>query len=167
MIPYFKNTQRILKYREKHYKSSKDKGCEDSSDSDSDDVDHSYDPASIVQHYRQEQKQLSDAEISLVVQRYSEGSSTYELAKEFGCHRSTISRVLKKSGIEVSHKATSRTALCEKILQLYADYMRPVDISKELGINVATVRKILHGNNVRIKHSSEYVSSHQYGCGKG
>ena len=86
----------------------------------------------------------------------SASSHLDELAAEFGCHRSTISRALKKSGIEVTHEASKREALTERVLEMYESYMRPVDIGKELGINVTTVRKILHENGVHIRSSSEY-----------
>ena len=150
---HYNPTSRILKYRAKHDKSFY---LSKSSEVDPDVTDISYDPDSKVNAYTQEQKRLSDDEIRQIAEKYSSGSSTYELAAEFGCHRSTISRVLKKSGIEVSHKASKREALTKRVLDMYADYTKPVDIGKELGINVTTVRKILHENCVRIRGSAEY-----------
>lgn len=148
-----KNVHRILRYRSQHSNSSNTNGSEPI---DPDETDLSYIEESVVTSYKQQQKSLTDAELELVVQRYSEGASTYELAAQFGCHRSTISRALKKSGIEVTHEASKREALTEQVLQMYADYHKPVDIGKALGLNAATVRKILHENNVHIRHSSEY-----------
>lgn len=65
-------------------------------------VDSSYDPNSIVKDISQQQKQLNPEEIEQIVQRYQNGESTYKLAKEFNCHRSTIANNLRKQGIEVS-----------------------------------------------------------------
>ncbi|MCI7413920.1 helix-turn-helix domain-containing protein [Hornefia butyriciproducens] len=146
-------TSWILKYRAKHDKSFY---LGQSSEIDPDVTDISYDPDSKVNTYTQEQKRLSDDEIRQIAVKYSAGASTYELAAEFGCHRSTISRALKKSGIEVSHEASKREELTKRVLEMYADFIRPIDIGKELGINVTTVRKILHENCVRIKGSAEY-----------
>ncbi|WP_423826359.1 helix-turn-helix domain-containing protein [Schaalia cardiffensis] len=39
-----------------------------------------------------------------VAQRYREGDSVAELADEFDCHHSTVSRHLKQQGITVSNK---------------------------------------------------------------
>lgn len=51
---------------------------------------------------KQQQKHLNPEEIEQIVQRYQNGESTYKLAKEFDCHRSTIANNLRKQGIEVS-----------------------------------------------------------------
>ncbi len=147
-------TSRILKYRAKHDKSFH---LGKPSEVDLDVTDISYDPNSKVNAYTQEQKRLSDDEIRQIAEKYSAGASTYELAAEFGCHRSTISRALKKSRIEVSHEASKREALTKRVLEMYEAYTRPIDIGKELGINVTTVRKILHENCVRIRGSAEYT----------
>ncbi|MDD5986521.1 MAG: helix-turn-helix domain-containing protein [Eubacteriales bacterium] len=149
-------TPRVLRYRSKHDKSFRSGGSDKASEIDSDVTDISYDPNSKVDAYTQDQKRLSDDEIWQIAEKYSTGASTYELAAEFGCHRSTISRALKKTGIEVSHKASKREALTDRVLEMCEGFTRPVDIGKELGINVTTVRKILLENGVRIRSSSEY-----------
>lgn len=146
-------TSRILKYRAKHDKSFY---LGKPTEVDPDVTDVSYDLDSKVNAYTQDQKRLSDDEIRKIAEKYSAGASTYELAVEFGCHRSTVSRALKKSGIEVSHKASKREDLTARVLEMYEGYIRPVDIGKELGINASTVRKIQHENCVRIRSSAEY-----------
>lgn len=148
-----KNVHRILRYRSQHSNPGNINGFEQI---DPNETDLSFIGESVANSYKQQQKSLTDAELELAVQLYSKGASTYELAEQFGCHRSTISRALKKSGVEVTHEASKREALTEQVLQMYADFNRPVDIGKVLGINVSTVRKILHENNVHIRHSSEY-----------
>ena len=79
-------------------------------------TDISYDPDCIVSEIRQQQKDLSDDEIQQIAQRYTEGASIYELAREFDCHRGTISRHLKQQGVTVSNKVTDRPALVERVL---------------------------------------------------
>ena len=58
-----------------------------------------------VRHIRQRQKIFSDIEIQTICKMYQSGDSVYKLAKDFECHRSTISAVLKRNGIEVTHRA--------------------------------------------------------------
>ena len=123
---------------------------------DSEAIIQSYDPDTAVTAYKQKQKRLSDDEVRQIADRYSAGASTYELADEFGVHRSTISRVLKKCGIKVTHKFADRDILAKKILELYADFMKPEDISKVVDLHKSTVLKILHENGVRIRSSGEY-----------
>lgn len=120
-------------------------------------TDTSYDPNYIVSEIRQQQKDLSDDEIRQIAQRYSEGASVYGLARDFDCHRSTISRSLKKQSITVSNKVTDRPALVERVLQMYADGMHGKEIASQIGITPKSVSKILHDNDVRIRHSTEYA----------
>lgn len=120
-------------------------------------TDTSYDPNCIITEIEQQQKDLMDDEILLIVKRYMEGARIYELAREFGCHRGTISRHLKQQGVKVSNKVTDRPALVERVLRMYDGGMKPKDIGAELGINARSVLNVLHEHNVRIRHSSEYA----------
>ena len=67
-------------------------------------TDTSYDPNSTVKVITQQQKTLSQSEVQAVIHKYEAGASTYDLADEFGCHRSTISAVLKRNGIVVTKR---------------------------------------------------------------
>lgn len=65
-------------------------------------TDLSYDPNSIVKTIKQQQKhEFSKKEIEEIIAAYQSGASTYELAKQYNCHRSTISHQLKLHDIEV------------------------------------------------------------------
>lgn len=110
----------------------------------------------IKTEIRQQQKHLSNKEISEIVVKYSSGISTYELAKEYGCHRRTISDNLKKRGIKVTNQLMERKGVVELVIQMYSEYIKPADIAKAVGINVDSVRKILKENNVYIRKSWEY-----------
>lgn len=149
---------RVAKYRRNHSQpaSSKYMACISADDMDPGVTDTSYDPDSKVKSCKQKQKRLSDDEIRQIVDKYKAGATTYELAAEFGCHRRTISRALKKSGIEVSIKTESKDGVVATILHLYDDHMSALDIGKKLDIGEKTVRRILRENGVRIRHSSEY-----------
>lgn len=81
-------------------------------------TDLSYDPNSTVKTITQQQKNLSELEIQTICERYKNGASSYELAKEFGCHRRTISDTLKRNGVEVSHQATTKPELVKKIIEI-------------------------------------------------
>ena len=119
-------------------------------------TDLSYSPNSIVKEITQQQKTLSEAEIRTIILKYQQGRSTYELAKEYNCHRSTISRVLKDNGIEVTKKISSKPALIEMILQMYSEWYKPQEIGEALGISAPTVLRILHQNKVYVRKSWEY-----------
>ena len=104
----------------------------------------------------QKQKILSEDEIRKIISKYQAGSSTYELAKEFGCHRYTISKALKDNNVEVSNQVAKKKVLAEMIMQMYSEWYKPKEIGEALGVSPDTVRRILHRNNVYIRKSWEY-----------
>ena len=119
-------------------------------------TDLSYEPNSIVKTITQQQKTLSELEIRTICERYKNGASSYELAKEFGCHRRTISDALKRNGVEVSHQASKKPELVKKIIELYAKYKTPKEVGAIVGIGGDTVRKVLKENGIYIRKSWEY-----------
>lgn len=110
----------------------------------------------IKTEIKQQQKRLSNNEVLEIISKYKAGKSTYELAKEYGCHRRTISDNLKKQGIKVTNQLMERKGVVELVIQMYSEYIKPADIAKAVGINVDSVRKILKENNVYIRKSWEY-----------
>ena len=109
-----------------------------------------------VLRIRQKQKTLSDMEVQTVCKRYQSGDSVYKLAKDIECHRSTISAVLKRNGIEVTHLASKKPELVRKVIELYSEMKTPREVGAIVGINEGTVRSILHDNSIYIRKSWEY-----------
>jgi len=111
----------------------------------------------IKSEIKQQQKYLSEVEIDEIIIKYKTGKSTYELAKEYGCHRYTISKRLKEAGIEVSNRVARKESLVGLMLQLYSEWHKPAEIAEALGISVDSVRRCLKENGVELRHSSEYA----------
>ena len=105
---------------------------------------------------RQKQKILSEIEIQTVCKRYQSGDSVYKLAKDFDCHRSTISAVLKRNGVEVSHKASAKPELVKRVIELYAEMKTPKEVGAIVGLDCGTVRQVLKDNGIYIRKSWEY-----------
>ena len=57
-----------------------------------------------VRQLQQKQKHFSDEEIIILTEEYQNGKTLLELAKQYGCHRDTVSRMLKKHGVKVRGK---------------------------------------------------------------
>ena len=115
-------------------------------------TDTSYGPNSTVKEITQQQKTLSQAEIQAVIQKYEAGASTYELADEFGCHRSTISAVLKRNGIVV----TKRKVDIAVAIQMYESGKTTTEIAKYFDTNGSVISKTLRQNGVKMRKSWEY-----------
>lgn len=103
-------------------------------------TDQSYDPDYIVKSIKQQQKSLSDTETRAIIMKYQQGKSTYKLAKEFGCHRYTISKALKDNGAEVTNQCAKKV-LAEMIMQKYSEWYKPQEIGEALGVSTDTVRR--------------------------
>ena len=114
-----------------------------------------------IRQLRQQQKRLTECEKVEIVAKYKAGISTYDLAKEYGCHRYTISKALKDNGIEVSNQVAKKKVLAEMIIQMYSEWYKPKEIGEALGVSADTVRRILHDNNVYIRKSWEYPRKKQ------
>ena len=119
-------------------------------------TDQSYNPDYIVKSIKQQQKTLTEYEIQSIIQKYQNGTSSYDLAKEFCCHRRTITDALKRNGIEVSHRASTKPELVKRIIELYAEYKTPKEVGTIVGVGGDTVRKVLKENGIYIRKSWEY-----------
>lgn len=119
-------------------------------------TDQSYNPDYIVKSIKQQQKTLTEYEIQSIIQKYQNGASSYDLAKEFGCHRRTITDALKRNGIEVSHRASTKPELVKKVVELYAEMKTPKEVGAIVEITGDTVRAILKENGIHIRRSWEY-----------
>jgi len=53
----------------------------------------------------QEQKRLTEDEVVLLISEYKASKSTYVLAEQFGCHRVTVTNILKRHGVPFERKA--------------------------------------------------------------
>lgn len=100
---------------------------------------------------------MSEVEIAEIIEKYKHGKSTYVLAKEYSCHRYTISKHLKEAGIEVSNRVARKESLVGLILQLYSEWYKPAEIAESLGVSADSVRRCLKENGVELRHSSEYA----------
>ena len=52
-----------------------------------------------VSRIQQAQIRLGEEELNLLIAAYLGGKSTYALAEQFGCHRTTVSNILKRYGV--------------------------------------------------------------------
>ena len=110
---------------------------------------HSGNVNNIKTEIKQQQKHLSNEELELIAQKYLAGTSTYDLAQEFGCHRYTISNNLKRMGIDVSGHVEGRKYKTEEVIRLYTIEKKSVrQIAQMFGVCDGTVYKCLRRNNI-------------------
>ncbi len=61
-----------------------------------------------VARLSQRQKHLDESETERIIALYQSGSSVYELAEQFGCHRQTVSRRLRSRGVQMRGSTLGR-----------------------------------------------------------
>ena len=98
----------------------------------------------------QQQKRLNAKQIARLVEGYNSGKSVYELAEQFGCHRTTVSRQLKLQGVNVTiSKFDSLDA--DNVTSMYAKQRTLKEISDKYCVGPQVVARCLRENGVKIR----------------
>lgn len=120
-------------------------------------VDLSYDPDYTIKTLRQQQKhEFSENEVAEMVRRYRTGDNVYELAKAFGCHRSTVSAVLKRNGVKVTLVKSEKMFDQSEAKALYEAGMKSKEIGRRFGVSEQTIRDCLKKQGVKMRTRWDY-----------
>lgn len=120
-------------------------------------VDLSYDHNNTIKFIRQQQKhEFSEKEVTEMVCRYRTGETVYELAKAFGCHRSTVSAILKRNGVTVTLVKSEKMFEPTEAVALYKAGMKSKDIGKRFGVSEQTIRDCLKKQGVKMRTRWDY-----------
>ena len=95
-----------------------------------------------VTRFSQRHKHLDEGETARLIAAYQAGSSVYELAEQFGCHRETVSRRLKSRGVQMRGAALGKKQL-DEAERLYAGGLSPAKVAEQIRVNATTVRRRL------------------------
>ena len=87
-------------------------------------------------------KWLNDTEMARLVEHYKAGASVYELAVEFGVHRTIISQRLKGAGVTMRRRPLTADQV-ETPAAFYPTGMSLADVGHRLGVHASTVHKAL------------------------
>ena len=95
-------------------------------------------------------KWLNDTEMGRLVERYKAGATVYELAVEFGVHRTIISQRLKGAGVQLRLQPQTADQV-EEAVTLYATGMSLADVGSQLGAHASTVHQALRQHKVEMR----------------
>ena len=101
-------------------------------------------------------KKLPEETIQEVISLYQAGVSPKEIGEKLGVYNNSVTRLLRKRGIERTQAAprvSSETV--QYIIQKYQDGVSSEILAKELNINSSTVLRILKRNNIEARSDSE------------
>ncbi len=100
-----------------------------------------------VRHIKQVQKRLTPEEVETLILEYRSGKNLVELGKEFGCHSTTVSRLLAKKGIE---KPPHSNDSVEEIVAKYQTGESVRTIAKKSGLSHKTISKMLKEHGITV-----------------
>ena len=104
--------------------------------------------AARIQH---EQKRLNDEEIQLLVTGYQSGKSTYQLAHEFGCHRITVSNILKRHGVLVSKAKSQKKLDIPDVIAMYGQDHTTQAIADKYDVDRQVVANCLKSHGIKLR----------------
>jgi len=93
---------------------------------------------------RQQQRRLTKAQAVGMAAKYEAGATVYELAAEFGCHRTTVAERLKKAGIVLRGQSPTPEIIDSMVL-LCVSGLSFQEVGNQLGFCANTVRNCLRG----------------------
>ena len=101
---------------------------------------------------RQRQRRLTGAQVAEMATKYEAGATVYELAAEFGCHRTTVAERLKKAGIVMRHQSPTSEAI-DLMVNLSAFGLSLQEVGEHLGFCANTVRNGLQVRQIKARET--------------
>ena len=99
---------------------------------------------------RRRNLRLTSSQLATLAVRYQAGATVYELANEFGIHRTTISRYLKKAGTVLRLSSPNKGEV-DKMVRLYTSGLSLGRVGELVGFNASTVQRYLIQRGIRTR----------------
>jgi DNA-binding transcriptional regulator LsrR (DeoR family) len=110
-----------------------------------------YSTETIAGEIKHSQKRFTEDEIPYLIADYNSGMTVYELGAKYGCHRNTVSRILKRHGVIVTiSKIVSKNEL-DSLISLYNSGLTTLQLAERLGISKSTVKRYLRNGGVQMR----------------
>jgi|GEM_PF-1057899 len=114
----------------------------------------------VATKIRQQQTRLDESEVVRLIAEYRSGSTVYQLAARFGCHRTTVSECLKHHGVPMRMTRLTSEQIDEAV-RLYESGLSSAKVGKRIGANAETVRQRLRERGVVMRDPHDRRSPHQ------
>lgn len=103
---------------------------------------------------RQGQRRLTPEQIKQLVARYQAGATVYELADEFKCDRTTVSKKLKDAGITLRRTPPTESQI-DEMVRLYESGLSLERTGEKVGFTAHTVLTYLRRRGVQTRGTHE------------
>ena len=105
---------------------------------------------------RQHQRRLNEAQALLLANNYQAGATVYQLAKDFGISRQTVSERLKKAGITMRQQSP-RSELIDEMVGLYESGLSLAGIGDRVGTSPGTVHRYIRIRGVQMRDTHSQI----------
>lgn len=96
-------------------------------------------------------KKLSNEHISEIINLYQSGISPKEIGEKFQIYNNSVTRILRKHGVERNQLEKVSQETCNLIIKDYTNGISSTIIANKLNINDSTVCRILKRNHIKIR----------------
>lgn len=109
----------------------------------------------LKQPYRRE---FSEADIKQMISAYQSGeTTTIKLAEQFGCSKTTINKLLRQHGVEVTRAKAQARLNADAVVAMYAEMRTTEEIAKCFHVHPQVVIRCLRANGVKIRSRWDYA----------
>ena len=104
-------------------------------------------------------KRLPEEKIKQIIDLYINGANPKEIGKQFGIMNNSVTRILRKNGVERNKLKKLTDDQISYIIEKYNNEVSSEQIAKELNINSSTVCRVLHrtGNAIRPSEDNKRI----------
>lgn len=93
---------------------------------------------------------MTAAQIDIIEERYANGASVREIAREFGCHKQTVAQRLRARGVALGYRTASPSDV-ERFVQLYASGLSLAKVAAQTGFSEKTVMNRLRAEGIQLR----------------
>lgn len=98
-------------------------------------------------------------EVDTMVAAYRSGeANANQLAKQFGCSKTTISKILKKQGVNVTKSKAQAKLDAKVVIAMYAEMHTTEEIAERFKVNPQTILRCLRNHGVKIRSRWDYAT---------
>lgn len=109
----------------------------------------------LKQPYRRE---FSEADIKQMVSAYQSGeTTTIKLAERFGCSKTTINKLLRQHGVEVTRAKAQARLNADAVVAMYDEMRTTEEIAECFHVHPQVVIRCLRANGVKIRSRWDYA----------
>lgn len=113
----------------------------------------------VVKYLREKRKEFSQEEIEMMASLYqTQEKTTIELAEQFGCSKTTISKLLKAHGVHVTKEKAQAKLNVGEVITLYEQQHTSEEIARRFKVNPQVILKCLKSHGVKIRSRWDYYN---------